>query len=208
LDARGVFASGQHASRHYPIIARRQVFEPERAVLPNERPPLPIETRRRGAQTKTHGSLLRGDISNVVEDDFNVSRLFRQQFDIVQVGGPDHDREASYPNRLSPTLDSTGDVRLNSVVPRQYSGKLERTLSPVYIRLFDELAIFTRAHANQPHVAAEVLSACDSSSNAGRRSGSDGEIHLDALPGAKSMIIEETLADLATFEATGRMVLK
>jgi 8-oxo-dGTP pyrophosphatase MutT (NUDIX family) len=31
---------------------------------------------------------------------------------------------------------------------------------------------------------------------------------LDALPGPRSFIIEETLADLASFEATGRMVLK
>jgi 8-oxo-dGTP pyrophosphatase MutT (NUDIX family) len=31
---------------------------------------------------------------------------------------------------------------------------------------------------------------------------------LDALPGPKSFIIDETLADLASFEATGRMVLK
>ena len=35
-----------------------------------------------------------------------------------------------------------------------------------------------------------------------------GFFPLDALPGPKSFIIDETLADLATFEATGRMVLK
>jgi hypothetical protein len=35
-----------------------------------------------------------------------------------------------------------------------------------------------------------------------------GFFPLDALPGQKSFIIEETLADLASFEATGRMVLK
>lgn len=35
-----------------------------------------------------------------------------------------------------------------------------------------------------------------------------GFFPLDALPGDKSTIIEETLADLASFEATGRLVLK
>jgi 8-oxo-dGTP pyrophosphatase MutT (NUDIX family) len=35
-----------------------------------------------------------------------------------------------------------------------------------------------------------------------------GFFPLDALPGPKSPIISETLADLASFEATGRMVLK
>jgi 8-oxo-dGTP pyrophosphatase MutT (NUDIX family) len=35
-----------------------------------------------------------------------------------------------------------------------------------------------------------------------------GFFPLDALPGPASPIIEETLADLASFEATGRMVLK
>jgi 8-oxo-dGTP pyrophosphatase MutT (NUDIX family) len=35
-----------------------------------------------------------------------------------------------------------------------------------------------------------------------------GFFPLDALPGPKSRIIDEVLADLATFEATGRMVLK
>jgi 8-oxo-dGTP pyrophosphatase MutT (NUDIX family) len=35
-----------------------------------------------------------------------------------------------------------------------------------------------------------------------------GFFPLDALPGGRSPIIEETLADLATFEATGRLVLK
>jgi 8-oxo-dGTP pyrophosphatase MutT (NUDIX family) len=35
-----------------------------------------------------------------------------------------------------------------------------------------------------------------------------GFFALDALPGPRSMIIEETLADLAAFEATGRIVLK
>jgi 8-oxo-dGTP pyrophosphatase MutT (NUDIX family) len=35
-----------------------------------------------------------------------------------------------------------------------------------------------------------------------------GFFPLDALPGPKSPIIDETLADLASFEATGRMVLK
>lgn len=35
-----------------------------------------------------------------------------------------------------------------------------------------------------------------------------GFFPLDALPGPKSMIIDEVLADLASFEATGRMVLK
>ena len=35
-----------------------------------------------------------------------------------------------------------------------------------------------------------------------------GFFALDDLPGPKSMIIDETLADLASFEATGRMVLK
>ena len=35
-----------------------------------------------------------------------------------------------------------------------------------------------------------------------------GFFPLDALPGPRSAIIEETLADLASFEATGRMVLK
>jgi hypothetical protein len=35
-----------------------------------------------------------------------------------------------------------------------------------------------------------------------------GFFALDALPGPKSFLIDETLADLASFEATGRMVLK
>ena len=35
-----------------------------------------------------------------------------------------------------------------------------------------------------------------------------GFFPLDALPGGHSFIIEETLADLASFESTGRMVLK
>jgi ADP-ribose pyrophosphatase YjhB (NUDIX family) len=35
-----------------------------------------------------------------------------------------------------------------------------------------------------------------------------GWFPLDALPGEKSFIIDETLADLAAFEATGQMVLK
>ena len=35
-----------------------------------------------------------------------------------------------------------------------------------------------------------------------------GFFPLDALPGPRSPIIEETLTDLASFEATGRMVLK
>ncbi|WP_306206797.1 NUDIX domain-containing protein [Actinoplanes sp. RD1] len=35
-----------------------------------------------------------------------------------------------------------------------------------------------------------------------------GFFPLDALPGGRSPIIEETLADLASFEATGRLVLK
>jgi 8-oxo-dGTP pyrophosphatase MutT (NUDIX family) len=35
-----------------------------------------------------------------------------------------------------------------------------------------------------------------------------GFFPLDALPGQRSFIIEETLADLASFEATGRLVLK
>ena len=35
-----------------------------------------------------------------------------------------------------------------------------------------------------------------------------GFFPLDALPGQKSFIIEETLADLASFEATGCLVLK
>jgi 8-oxo-dGTP pyrophosphatase MutT (NUDIX family) len=35
-----------------------------------------------------------------------------------------------------------------------------------------------------------------------------GFFPLDALPGHKSLVVEETLADLATFKATGRLVLK
>lgn len=35
-----------------------------------------------------------------------------------------------------------------------------------------------------------------------------GFFPLDALPGPRSRIIDETLADLASFESTGRMVLK
>ena len=35
-----------------------------------------------------------------------------------------------------------------------------------------------------------------------------GFFALDALPGPKSVVIDEVLADLASFEATGRMVLK
>jgi 8-oxo-dGTP pyrophosphatase MutT (NUDIX family) len=35
-----------------------------------------------------------------------------------------------------------------------------------------------------------------------------GFFPLDALPGERSFIIEETLADLASFEATGQLVLK
>jgi 8-oxo-dGTP pyrophosphatase MutT (NUDIX family) len=35
-----------------------------------------------------------------------------------------------------------------------------------------------------------------------------GFFPLDALPGPASPIIQETLADLASYEATGRMVLK
>jgi hypothetical protein len=35
-----------------------------------------------------------------------------------------------------------------------------------------------------------------------------GFFPLDALPGPASPIIDETLADLASFEATGRLVLK
>ena len=35
-----------------------------------------------------------------------------------------------------------------------------------------------------------------------------GFFPLDALPGPKSAVIDEVLADLAAFEATGRMVLK
>src|SRR5690349_14815217 len=35
-----------------------------------------------------------------------------------------------------------------------------------------------------------------------------GFFALDALPGPRSAIIEETLADLASFEATGRLVMK
>jgi 8-oxo-dGTP pyrophosphatase MutT (NUDIX family) len=35
-----------------------------------------------------------------------------------------------------------------------------------------------------------------------------GFFPLDALPGPKSTVIDEVLADLASFEATGRMVLK
>jgi len=35
-----------------------------------------------------------------------------------------------------------------------------------------------------------------------------GFFPLDALPGPKSMIIDEILGDLATFEATGQLVLK
>jgi ADP-ribose pyrophosphatase YjhB (NUDIX family) len=35
-----------------------------------------------------------------------------------------------------------------------------------------------------------------------------GFFPLDALPGPKSFIIDETLADLASFEQTGRLVLK
>jgi len=47
----------------------------------------------------------------------------------------------------------------------------------------------------------ELLTVTDESVDA-------GFFPLDALPGPKSMIIDEVLADLATFEATGRMVLK
>jgi hypothetical protein len=35
-----------------------------------------------------------------------------------------------------------------------------------------------------------------------------GFFPLDALPGPKSFIVSETLADLAEFEKTGRLVLK
>ncbi|BCJ52786.1 hypothetical protein Asp14428_42610 [Actinoplanes sp. NBRC 14428] len=35
-----------------------------------------------------------------------------------------------------------------------------------------------------------------------------GFFPVDALPGRRSLIIEETLADLATFERTGRLILK
>jgi 8-oxo-dGTP pyrophosphatase MutT (NUDIX family) len=35
-----------------------------------------------------------------------------------------------------------------------------------------------------------------------------GFFPLDALPGPKSFVLDETLADLASFEATGRLVLK
>ncbi|PRY29473.1 NUDIX domain-containing protein [Pseudosporangium ferrugineum] len=35
-----------------------------------------------------------------------------------------------------------------------------------------------------------------------------GFFPVDALPGPRSLIIEETLADLATFERTGRLILK
>jgi len=47
----------------------------------------------------------------------------------------------------------------------------------------------------------ELLTVTDESVDA-------GFFPLDALPGPKSMIIDEVLADLATYEATGRMVLK
>ncbi|MEV6631362.1 NUDIX domain-containing protein [Actinoplanes sp. NPDC051470] len=47
----------------------------------------------------------------------------------------------------------------------------------------------------------ELLKATDETIDA-------GFFPLDALPGERSFIIEETLADLATFESTGRLVLK
>ncbi|MEU4216782.1 NUDIX domain-containing protein [Actinoplanes sp. NPDC026623] len=90
--------------------------------------------------------------------------------------------------------EETG-LRATSLTP--FAFHTTRTFTNEWGHTYQQILMSFRIHAWE----GELLKVTDETVDA-------GFFPLDALPGPKSRIVEETLADLASFEATGRMVLK
>ena len=92
------------------------------------------------------------------------------------------------------TFEETG-LTATSLTP--FAFYTNYTFTNGYGHTYQQLLMSFRVHTWE----GELLRQTDESVDA-------GFFPLDALPGPASPIIAETLADLATFEATGRLVLK
>jgi 8-oxo-dGTP pyrophosphatase MutT (NUDIX family) len=92
------------------------------------------------------------------------------------------------------TWEETG-LRATSLTP--FAFYTNYTYTNGYGHTYQQILMSFRIHTWE----GELLRQTDESVDA-------GFFPLDALPGPASFIIDETLADLASFEATGRMVLK
>ena len=92
------------------------------------------------------------------------------------------------------TWEETG-LRATSLTP--FSFHTNHTYTNGYGHTYQQILMSFRIHTWEGELLRQTEESVDA-----------GFFPLDALPGPKSPIIEETLADLASFEATGRMVLK
>jgi 8-oxo-dGTP pyrophosphatase MutT (NUDIX family) len=90
--------------------------------------------------------------------------------------------------------EETG-LRATSLTPFAFSTSI--TYTNQFGHTYQQILMSFRIHTWE----GELLRVTDESVDA-------GFFPLDALPGPKSPVVEETLADLASFEATGRLVLK
>nr|AEE65511.1 NUDIX hydrolase [uncultured bacterium BAC AB649/1850] len=92
------------------------------------------------------------------------------------------------------TFEETG-LTATSLTPFSFHSAI--TFTNGYGHTYQQILMSFRIHT----WTGELLRQTDESVDA-------GFFPLDALPGRRSMIIEETLADLESFEKTGRLVLK
>lgn len=92
------------------------------------------------------------------------------------------------------TYEETG-LRATSLTPFAFYSAY--TFTNQYGHTYQQILMSFRIHTWE----GELVRQTDESVDA-------GFFPLDALPGPKSFIIEEALADLATFERTGRLVMK
>ncbi len=92
------------------------------------------------------------------------------------------------------TWEETG-LRATSLTPFAFHSRY--TFTNGYGHTYQQILMSFRIHTWEGELLRQTEESVDA-----------GFFPLDALPGPKSPIIEETLADLASFEATGRMVLK
>jgi 8-oxo-dGTP pyrophosphatase MutT (NUDIX family) len=91
-------------------------------------------------------------------------------------------------------FEETG-LRATSLTP--FAFYTNYTYTNDYGHTYQQILMSFRIHSWEGELVRETDESIDA-----------GFFPLDALPGPKSFIVEETLADLAEFERTGRLVLK
>jgi 8-oxo-dGTP pyrophosphatase MutT (NUDIX family) len=92
------------------------------------------------------------------------------------------------------TWEETG-LRATALTPFAFYTRY--TYTNDYGHTYQQILMSFRIHAWEGELLRQTEESVDA-----------GFFPLDALPGPKSLIIDETLRDLAEFERTGRLVLK